>query len=186
MSIFFTVLYHDGFFVLFRALALEKCLISLHDYCCVPQLYHEIVPMPSDQEVLLQMTQGLHYIHSKKLIHRDVKPKNILISHDNPAVIKWADFGMSRTVITGSKTFSWSKLQGTDRWLAPELIAASRAEKITGSQKCDIFALGCVFFFFLVPGVHPFGEGDDEHSTQTNIKNKNPVNFHRKCNLYIN
>lgn len=106
-------------FCLFRILALEKCLISLHDYCCTPQLYQGIVPMPSDQEVLLQMAQGLQYIHSQDLIHRDVKPENILISYGNSAVIKWADFGLSRAVITGSNTFSWSKLKGTDRWLAP-------------------------------------------------------------------
>jgi serine/threonine protein kinase len=139
--------------------------------------------MPSKQEVLLQMAQGLEYIHSQGLIHRDVKPANILISHDNPAIIKWADFGLSRAVVTGSKTFSWSKLQGTDRWLAPELISATQQQKIKGSQKCDIFALGCVFFFFLVPGVHPFGEGDG-FSTQTNIKDKKPLNFYRKRNLH--
>jgi serine/threonine protein kinase len=140
--------------------------------------------MPTDREVLLQMAQGLEYIHSQGLIHRDVKPANILISHDNPAVVKWADFGLSRAVVTGSKTFSWSKLQGTDRWLAPELITATQENKIKGSQKCDIFALGCVFFFFLVPGVHPFGEGDVFY-THTNIKAKNPLNLNRKCNRYI-
>ncbi len=129
------------------------------------------------------MAEGLQYIHSKKLIHRDVKPKNILISYGNPAVIKWADFGMSRAVVTGSKTFSWSKLQGTDRWLAPELITATQQQKIRGSQKCDIFALGCVFFFFLVPGVHPFGSHDD-HSTKKNIEDKKPLNFYRKRNRY--
>ena len=160
-------------------MALEKCLTSLDNYCRKPNVCR-IIPMPSHQEVLLQMAQGLEYIHSKGLIHRDVKPHNILISGDNPAVIKWADFGMSRAVITGSKTFSWSKLQGTDRWLAPELIAASREEKVQGSQKCDIFALGCCFFFFLVPGIHPFGDRSD-NSTQNNIMNKNPVNFDRKC-----
>jgi serine/threonine protein kinase len=108
-----------------------------------------------------------------------VKPHNILISGDNPAVIKWADFGMTRAVITGSRTFSWSKLQGTDRWLAPELIEASREDKVKGSQKCDIFALGCVFFFFLVPGIHPFGDGD-EYSTKKNIKEQKQINFDRK------
>jgi serine/threonine protein kinase len=74
-------------------------------------------------------------------------------------------------------------LQGTDRWLAPELITATQEKKIKGSQKCDIFALGCVFFFFLVPGVHPFGDGDGI-STQINIMNKNPLNFDRKRNRY--
>ncbi len=162
----------------FRVLALEKCLTSLDNYCRKPN-FCRIIPMPTDREVLLQMAQGLEYIHSKGLIHRDVKPHNILISSDNPAVIKWADFGMTRAVITGSRTFSWSKLQGTDRWLAPELIEASREDKVKGSQKCDIFALGCCFFFFLVPGIHPFGDGD-EYSTKKNIKEQKQINFDRK------
>nr|CAH0103924.1 unnamed protein product [Daphnia galeata] len=143
----------------FMVLALEKCLTSVHDYCCIPQLYRGIIPMPSDQEVLLQMAQGLEYIHSQGLIHRDVKPHNILISGDNPAVIRWADFGMTRAVITGSKTFSWSKLQGTDRWLAPELIEASQEKKIRGR-------------------IHPFGDGDD-YSTKKNIKEQKQINFDR-------
>jgi serine/threonine protein kinase len=137
--------------------------------------------MPSEQQVLLQMAEGLHYIHSQvvngsqPLIHRDVKPENILISCDNPAVIKWADFGLSRAVVTGSKSFTWSKLKGTERWLAPELIQQDVKTKVRGSQSCDVFALGCVFFFYLTQGIHPFGDGD-KYLVQYNIKKADSVN----------
>ncbi len=133
--------------------------------------------MPSYQEVLLQMARGLQYIHSKNLIHRDVKPENILISYDNPAVIKWADFGLSRSVTTGSKSFAWSDLKGTERWFAPELMDETDEIKVKGSTKCDIFALGCVFFFYLVPKIHPFGFS--KFDTQANIKVGNAVNIDR-------
>jgi serine/threonine protein kinase len=146
--------------------------------------------MPTDQQVLHQMAKGLHYIHSQivndlpnlrsqPLIHRDVKPKNILISCDNPSVIKWVDFGLSRNVVNGSRSFTWSQLKETDRWLAPELIQSDVKTKVRGSQRCDVFALGCVFFFFLTQGMHPFGDGD-KYIVQYNIKDMKPVNLNRK------
>jgi serine/threonine protein kinase len=141
--------------------------------------------MPTDQQVLLQMAKGLHYIHSQivhdsqPLIHRDVKPGNILISCDNPSVIKWADFGLSRAVVTGISSFTWSQLKGTQRWLAPELIQSDVEAKVRGSQSCDVFALGCVFFFFLKQGMHPYGDGD-KYIVQYNIKNENQVNINSK------
>lgn len=138
--------------------------------------------MPSDCQVLLQMAAGLEFIHEKGIIHRDVKPGNVLISYDNPAVIKWADFGMSRAVTIGSKTFSWSELKGTERWMAPELIVANEEDKVRGSKKCDIFALGCVFFFFLVPGKHPFGE---DITCVDNVKKGNRIFLSRKSTCYL-
>ncbi len=166
------------------ALALEKCITSIHFYCRHSLLYNEMIPMPSDREVLLQMAEGLKYIHSQGLIHRDVKPANLLISYGDPAVIKWADFGMTRAVVSGSKTFTWSKLQGTERWLAPELVAASQKEIIEGSTKCDIFALGCVFFFFLTKGIHPFGGEGDDYSTKKNIEDNKQTGIDRKLTLH--
>lgn len=139
--------------------------------------------MPSDQDVLVQMAKGLDYIHSQNLIYRDVKPENVLISETNPAVMKWADFGISRAVITGTNYFDPSKFTGTERWLPNEIIDTSESNRlfnfsiVFGSQKCDIFALGCIFFFFLLSGVHPFG---DDANVQDNIKNDNPVNIDRK------
>jgi serine/threonine protein kinase len=142
--------------------------------------------MPTDEQVLVQMAEGLHYIHSQKivnesqpLIYRNVTPENILISCDHPAVIKWADFGLSRAVVTGSRSFTWSQLKGTERWLAPELIQSDVKTKVRGSQSCDVFALGCVFFFFLKQGMHPFGDGD-KYIVQYNIRKGKQVNLNRK------
>ncbi len=187
--LYFTVNYFFFIFI-YRYIAIEKCLTSLDKYCLQPLLYHGVIPMPTDQQVLLQMAEGLHYIHSQKivnnsqpLIHRDVKPENILISCDNPAAIKWADFGLSRTVVSGSKSFTWSHVKGTKRWYAPELIQLVVTPKVKGSQSCDVFALGCVFFFFLKQGMHPFedeGSIDDRSAVQKNIKIGNQVNLNRK------
>ena len=136
--------------------------------------------MRSNKEVLLQLAQGLQYIHSQHLIHGDVKPGNILISSDNPTNLKFADFGLSKSVpkdeISSQEAENWSFLQGTEGWMAPELTTNCKTSwnEKTG-QKCDIFALGCVFFFFLVPACHPFGNTKSER--MENIKKGNPVNL---------
>jgi serine/threonine protein kinase len=131
--------------------------------------------MPSDKEVLLQMAQGLEYIHSQVVkgsqdsqtwIYRDVHPTNILISCDNPTVIKWADFGYSRE---GSQSTTYSKVPGHHNYFAPELTPAG-GKKVKGSQSCDVFALGCVFFFYSTQGKHPFN--GDTNADPVNITGK--------------
>ncbi len=60
----------------------------------------------TQRKILLQMVKGHRYIYSQKFIYLDVKPGNVLISRNNSAVIKLADFGVSRVVANGSKYFT--------------------------------------------------------------------------------
>lgn len=169
---------------------MERCLTSMDDYIRQPQLYHGVIPMPSDQIILLQMATGLQYIHSKELIHRDVKPGNILISAENPAVIKFADFGLAKYVLNRKDEVTWTMRQGTEGWMAPEVEIKSqnpsREEKVKAGQKSDIFALGCVFFFFLVPGIHPFGNNKTEIKKNIKSGNQHGINVDSKWWLWLN
>jgi serine/threonine protein kinase len=138
--------------------------------------------MPSDINVLLEMATGLQYIHSRNLIHRDVKPGNILISYGNPAVIKWTDFGVSketRKKHAGEDVVTWTARQGTKGWKAPEV---EKNEVVKAGEKSDIFSLGCVFFFFLTPAIHPFGK--DSKERRKNIisysSGNEPININGK------
>ena len=174
-------------FSLYRALALEKCRTSLADYIGRPLFHRDFIKMPSDKDVLLQMARGLDYIHSQNLIYRDVKPEKVLISENS--VMKWSsDFGISRAVAAGQPYFDQSKFTGSERWLANEIIDTSQANRLfnftlmSGSIKCDTFALGCIFFFYLSSGIHPFG---DDYNIQENIRIDNPVNVDRKNDILI-
>jgi len=81
--------------------------------------------MPPDEQVLLQLVEGLNYIHSKDLVHRDVKPQNVLISvgAHNKVTMKWADFDLSKKSRDGQ--FSLTRTggrTGTIGWIAPEIL----------------------------------------------------------------
>ena len=130
--------------------------------------------LPSDPIVLYQIADGLDYIHSRKRIHRDIKPDNILISM-NGQQLKLSDFGLSKR-ISIRDTCSMSGTKGTLLWMAPELQGNNKK----ATPKCDVFPCGCVFFVFLTRengGIHPFGDMKDHLEVQINIRSGKLINI---------
>ncbi len=142
--------------------------------------------MPKEIEVLLQLAKGLEYIHQMGLVHRDIKPQNVLIRLDSTTrrvVMKWADFGFSKQVNErGSFTM---EVRGTYDYFAPEILklldeassARNEAKKI-GTVQSDVFAEGLVFGYFISVGVHPFGTSS--HQIQINLRTNKPANLPSK------
>jgi len=137
-------------------------------------------PLPSEQQVLTQLANGLNYIHSKQLVHRDIKPGNILIvsSFSNQVTVKWTDFGFSKPV-NERGSYSLSQLKGTLIWMAPELLQLFddqvNLSEYRGTIQNDVFSAGCVFFYFASKGIHPYGTTLG-FETALNIKTQNLVN----------
>ncbi len=124
----------------------------------------------------LHLALGLEYIHSKNLIHRDIKPENVLISVDSAGLVtmKWADFGFSR-VVNERGTFTQSKIKGTDKWYAPELLKSLESDKLgRGTVKSDVFSIALVFGYLLLGGKHLYGPKFD---ISNNILKQTPVNM---------
>ena len=86
--------------------------------------------LPHDSTVFLQLAEGLGYIHSKNLIHQDIKPQNVLISVDSKGKItmKLADFGLSKSVNERGSNTTNSGLKGTNKWLACWFASAQNHE----------------------------------------------------------
>lgn len=91
-----------------------------------------------------EIALGLEYLHSRNIIHRDLKSPNVLL--DEGDTIKLADFNLSKYIDTSSPMLSSSVAGNMNpRWLAPELLVDGGM----ASTSCDIFSLGVIMWEIL-------------------------------------
>lgn len=105
------------------------------------------LPVGEATDIAAQVARGLAEAHARHIIHRDVKPSNVIITHQN--VAKIVDFGIARVVSSTSATQSLGIL-GTTAYMAPEQAAGGKVD-----QRCDIWALG-IMLAEMLTGRHPF------------------------------
>uniref|UniRef100_A0A665UJW6 Serine/threonine-protein kinase/endoribonuclease IRE1 n=1 Tax=Echeneis naucrates TaxID=173247 RepID=A0A665UJW6_ECHNA len=141
----------------FQYIAIELCAASLQEYVEKRDFNrHGLEPV-----MLLQQTMsGLAHLHSLNIVHRDLKPHNILVSMPNAhgrvrAMI--SDFGLCKKLAVGRHSFSRrSGVPGTEGWIAPEVLSEDCKDNPTCAV--DIFSAGCVFYYVVSQGSHPFGK----------------------------
>ncbi|RCK64099.1 Serine/threonine-protein kinase/endoribonuclease IRE1 [Candida viswanathii] len=189
----------------FLYIALELCLCTLEDIIEKPQKLPNLC-IPKKNDILFQLASGLHYLHSLKIVHRDIKPQNILVAtikkskHDKTIIedgcennirLLISDFGLCKKLENDQSSFratTQNAALGTSGWRAPELLlnhdllelispdsissvhsnnqapsstslmstGASTGKRLT--KAIDIFSLGCVFYYILTGGYHPYGD----------------------------
>jgi beta-lactam-binding protein with PASTA domain/tRNA A-37 threonylcarbamoyl transferase component Bud32 len=93
-------------------------------------------------DILDSLLQALDAAHTKGLIHRDVKPENVIISEHG--TVKVADFGLARAVSSQTVTSSSGMLLGTVAYLSPEQV-----ERGVADARSDVYAAGLVLFEML-------------------------------------
>jgi len=108
----------------------EKATMDLKDY-----IYKNNLTLEKKKKIMIQLLEGMEYLHSFNIIHGDIKPSNILVYPDFK--FKYADFNLSMIHCTDSKL---KKKLYTVTYRAPEI----DEKKI--SLKSDVWALGCTFF----------------------------------------
>jgi serine/threonine-protein kinase/endoribonuclease IRE1 len=219
---------HAGFLYI----ALELCPASLADIIETPDrdAWRDIVVNFDPKRALRQVTNGLRHLHGLKLVHRDIKPQNILVSVKNGGSggggsgggggrearganyrMLISDFGLCKKLDVDQTSFlptaNGAMAAGTVGWRAPEILNgevklnefADDSQSSRGStstvqgnhstsstssnssskgrtrltKNVDIFALGCLYYYTLTSGGHPFG---DRYEREVNIM-KNAKNL---------
>ncbi|KAL4439352.1 hypothetical protein ABPG74_017015 [Tetrahymena malaccensis] len=120
----------------FYIIQMEKCDCSLYQYLRANQAQFSIDETMKIQ-IAYQIIAGLNILHSKKIIHRDIKPQNILVCTQGSknVQIKIADFGFVKEV---NKQTQQASYKGTPMYSAPEF------SKNLITMKSDIFSLGII------------------------------------------
>ncbi len=115
-------------------------------------------------EIIIQLARALAHAHAKGLIHRDVKPKNIIIN--SAGVVKLADMGLARatTDIEAAETEK-GKAYGTPYYIAPEQIRG----EVDIDGRADIYGLGATFYH-MVTGRVPFMADDPTEAMRKHLR----------------
>jgi eukaryotic-like serine/threonine-protein kinase len=118
------------------------------------QLVERIGPMPVDRvlELGIQIAEALAFAHAHDLVHRDVKPQNVLI--DSAGDAKVTDFGIARSLDVERGVTQTGTVMGTSNYLSPEQAAGKPV-----TQATDVYSLGVVLYELLT-GEVPF-HGDN-------------------------
>jgi serine/threonine protein kinase len=114
------------------------------------QVIQERLPLTllAKVEIMKQVAEGLAYAHSKGVVHRDVKPENIMLLPDGN--VKIMDFGIALAPNRNTAVTQTGFIIGTPPYLAPEQL-----EGLKANEQTDIFSFGDVYYELLT-GSHPF------------------------------
>lgn len=110
-------------------------------------------PLTEDNAIRLiaQVCQGLHRAHKQKLIHRDVKPDNILLTADG--IVKLTDLGLVKDADNEMNLTKTGRGLGTPNYMAPEQFRDAKNADV----RCDVYSLGATLYT-MVTGEVPFGK----------------------------
>jgi serine/threonine protein kinase len=118
--------------------------------------------------IIVQVAHGLHRAHRQGMIHRDVKPDNILLSRTGEA--KLTDLGLAKDVDASIDLTRTGRGLGTPNYMAPEQFRNAKNASIC----CDIYSLGATLYE-MVTGEMPFGVTDPVQVMMRKLKNELPA-----------
>lgn len=111
-------------------------------------------PSPLLLTLMRDMVSGLVHLHELGIIHRDLKPQNVLIIKERSLCAKLSDMGISKRLIGDMSSLDHHATGcGSSGWQAPEQLHHGRE-----TRAVDLFSLGCVLFYCITGGRHPFGD----------------------------
>ena len=179
---------HDNIIQLVDVFEDAEYLHLVTDLCIGGELYDRIVKKKQSvavgcfaedeaAQILYQVLKAVSYLHSQDVVHRDVKPENIVFeTNEKDSCIKLVDFGLARNHYQSSFEPYMTDVVGTPYFLAPEVLR----EKY--DKSCDLWSVG-VTAFVLLGGYPPF-RGRNSRATMELIK-RGKFTFHSNHWKYV-
>ena len=155
---------HPNIVKIIEFFSTPKAYYIITDFCGCGELYNQIKHQYTEGQLAVlfyQVLSGLYYLHTKNIVHRDLKLENILISEiekDNNTNekyfwVKIIDFGTAKIF---EKNKNEKAVVGSSYYIAPEVLHKN------SNEKCDTWSVG-VILYMLIVGRAPFdGKSDDE------------------------
>ena len=124
-------------------------------------------PLPPDEaaRLIAQVADGLDAVHAAGLVHRDVKPHNVIVDEDGAHL---TDFGLAKAMAATTGLTATGQVIGTVDYMAPEQIEARRVDART-----DVYALGGVLYW-AVTGKVPFAERESSAKMWAHVNEEPP------------
>ncbi len=114
--------------------------------------YRHVAKLGARIKIMTQIASGLKYLHDSKIVHRDIKPGNILVSsgdQEGQVIAKLGDFGLTKFLDLNDASSGMSSDVGTPFFKAPEFWEKDPTGVIRYRKSIDIFALGLTFLAML-------------------------------------
>lgn len=139
----------------------HPCIVPIHDVgqhdgCCYfsmklveggqlgEVLKHDPIPQRRSAQLIAKLARTVHYAHEHGILHRDIKPGNILLGVDGEPHL--TDFGLARLFETESTVTGTTEVLGTPSYMAPE---QARGNNTQLTRTTDVYGLGAVFYHLL-------------------------------------
>ncbi|TGZ67570.1 hypothetical protein CRM22_004713 [Opisthorchis felineus] len=128
----------------------DKEVVAITDYAegDLFQVIEDDGKLPEEivRSIACQLVSALYYLHAHRILHRDMKPQNILLGQEG--VVKLCDFGFARVMNLNAMVLT--SIKGTPLYMAPELVQEQPYD-----HTADLWALGCILYELFV-GTPPF------------------------------